>query len=117
MSLFTMLVNEITDRYLRENFKRLNDFAQIPGMALLNFTRLEITLTEEKTSFKVPHNLGYTPTDIWVTWVTGPALVQFNYDQFDSTNVVLSTVIGTPTKQAPLVLRCFVGAWANQGNS
>lgn len=106
-----LLVSELSDPLLRENFKRLNTLSQLPGAPLLNFVRLEIALTEEKTAFKVPHGLAYTPTDIWTTWITGPALIQFNYDLFDATNIVLSTVTGTPTRANPALLRCLVGAW------
>lgn len=106
-----MVVNQITDKYIQQNFRALNAFFGLPAMALMQFTRLEITLTSAVTNMKIPHGLGFAPTDIMQTWITGPALVQFEYDQFDATNIVVSVVAGTPTTTSPTVLRCLVGSW------
>lgn len=107
----SFLVNEIVDTYVRENFRRLNAFLGLPGLTLANFQRLEITLNEAKTSFAYPHGLTYQPTDLIVSWLTGPGLVQFEYAKFDSTNIVLSTTGSPPTQANPTVVRVLVGAW------
>lgn len=107
----TLLVQEITDVNLRENFRRLNLLQSLLGAPLMGFTRLEITLTSEQTQFAFPHGLGFQPTDVIPTFVTGPALIQFDYPLFDKTNIYLSTVVGTPTQANPALIRCLVGAW------
>ena len=85
-----LLLNEIQDRYVRENFKRLQEFLRVSNM-LEGFTFVEIELTQAVTNYRYYHGLGYIPQDIIQTRFTGPGELTFNYSRFDRQYLDLST--------------------------
>lgn len=84
-------LKEITDIYVRKAFQEINDFLDIQSFLKGNFKHFEITVDAAVTNQKFKHNLGFLPKDIILTWIEGTGGVTWNYDLFDSTNIVFST--------------------------
>lgn len=108
MNIVKLLTREIADRYIQENFIRLNNYFR-EARALLTFQHLEIVLTRLGENQKIPHGLGFTPQDVIVTSTIGSALVQLNYSEFDSQNLDISVLTGTISRENPTTLRMYVG--------
>lgn len=96
------LIREIEDRFLQENFARLNDFF-LENTQMLGFKHFEFTLPDGANHLKIPHNLGFKPKDLINLSVTGAGAVQWHYDEFDEVNLVASTFSGGCT------VRVYVG--------
>lgn len=108
MNITKLLTREIQDEYIRENFKRLNDYFR-EARNFLGFEHVIITVTQTGVSQKFPHTLGYVPKDVIVTSAIGPGLVQFNYEDFTKTELDFSVISGTPTRDDPTVIRAYIG--------
>lgn len=81
-----IIVREIQDLYLRQNFKNLQDYFTVQNQ-LLDFKFIEVTFTEAQENYKLAHGLNYAPKDIIVTYITGSGLVKFNIGLFDTTSM------------------------------
>jgi hypothetical protein len=104
--MINLLLREITDPYVRENFSRIRDYVRLQHQ-LEGFKHYEITITGAQTHFKFPHNLGFQPKDVLVTSLTGAGSVSWNYDLFDRTNLNLSTT-------GSCVIRAFIGTYQEE---
>jgi hypothetical protein len=101
---------EITKDSTRDNFQLLSEFFS-KETPFLGFRVIEMTLTENQTNYKYPHNLGFQPKDVIVTSKKGSGTVSFNYDKFDATNLNMD-VSGIPSvsmQPSGLVMRILVG--------
>jgi hypothetical protein len=108
MNILKLLVREIADRYVQENFIKLNEFFRA-NTNWMTFKHLEITITQVSDQILIPHGLSFAPKDIVITSVLGPGLVGIQYDQFDRTNICLAIISGTASKAQPVTVRCYVG--------
>lgn len=99
-----VFVNELTDTFIKENFKRIRDYFAQDAISRGAFEFLEILITGAVTNFKYPHSLGYQPKDIILMHNLSNTAVTFNYDKFDATNIDITTG-GTTT------LRLLVGRY------
>lgn len=112
MNLLKLLVKEIKEQYVQENFIRLNAYFR-DARNLVGFEFLEITLSQvsqrDDGQIFIPHHLGYQPKDVLVTRATGPGILSFNYEDFTQSELSVSLVGGAPTKTNPIVVRCYVG--------
>mgnify|MGYP006921298388 CR=1 FL=1 len=100
----SILVNEITDVYVRENFKNLKEYFQGQNQ-LLDFSFFEVTFDKAETNKKVRHNLKFAPTDVFLTGAYG-ASGSINVGLFDQTNMDISS-------DGPVRLRFFAGKYWN----
>jgi hypothetical protein len=96
----TLLVKEMQDSYVRENFMRLQDI--IRRLPLDGFRHLEITFDAAQTNKKVAHGLGAKPKDVIQTSLTGTGSVTWNYSSFDDTYLDV-------TSTGACVVRAYVG--------
>lgn len=96
----TLLVKEMQDAYVRENFLRLQDF--IRKIPLVGFRHIEITFTAAENNKKIAHGLGSKPKDVLQTSITGTGAVTWNYSLFNETYLDISAT-------GPCVVRAFVG--------
>lgn len=96
-----LLTKEIKDLWIRKNFEFLNTFVSTQ-VILQNWVFLEFQVTQAVTNLKIKHGLIAVPRDIIQTSKTGPGSVTFNYDEFDATNVDVTTT-------GPCKVRFFVG--------
>lgn len=102
------LVDLMNDENIRESFTWLYEFlTQIP---LLNgdFEHFEYTIEQAVTDEKLPHKLGFTPKDIILTYVVpNTVTVTFDYENFDSQNLVVTT-------SGACTFRVFAGRYVNE---
>lgn len=94
---------EISDEYVRENFRKLREFF-VRETPFLGFKFFEVEFTAAQTDFQFKHGLGFQPKDVILTSVTEGAAVSFDYDQLSAENVVL-------TVSAACVIRFLAGAF------
>lgn len=87
------LLQEIKDQYAQENFRRLDAFLRADALQKGAFLFFTHTFTRAETKLKLPHNLGFQPSDVLQLSVGKPdtATVTWHYDSFDKTNIVLSS--------------------------
>lgn len=97
-----LLMNEITDEYVKENFIRLQDFIRFYDMLNSRFQFFNIYVTAASTNFKFAHNLGFMPLDLIQTSVIGAGAITWNYDKFDSTFLDMTTT-------GAVAVRGFIG--------
>lgn len=99
-----LLIKEIQDLYLRQNFTQLvNYFAN--QNQLLNFSFYELNITAATTSNQtMAHSLGIVPKDLIVCQATGTGSVQFLFGLFTSTSI-------TYTATGPCRVRFFLGTY------
>ena len=100
-----LLITEISDIRLRQNFKNLQAYF-IANNQMLGFVFFEQVFTAAKANFTLAHGLKSVPLDVIVTQVTGAGQVTFNFGLFDATNINM-TVTGACR------VRFFVGTYYN----
>ena len=97
-----LLINELKDEFVKENFTRIQDFIRFYDLLNSRMQFFTITVTQAVTNFKFVHNLGFTPSDLIQTFLTGPGTITWNYSLFDGTFLDLTTTDA-------LVVRGFIG--------
>jgi hypothetical protein len=103
------ILKDIEDQYVRENFKRLTLFLQAFPLFRGEWQFFEITTTKAETNLKVFHGLGFKPTDVIQTSITGAGAITFNYGLFSDESLDITTTDACVT-------RCFVGAYKEESS-
>lgn len=101
-------LQELTDQYLIENFRRLNDFFMSVKMLNGRFEFLEITIPQAVTDFNFTHHLGFQPKDIIQTSLIGAGSLTWNYEKFTKDFLSITT-------SGPCVVRLFAGSYKEEG--
>lgn len=101
------IFKDIPDEYLRENFKRLNNFMQDFPLFRGDWKFFTLTFTAAVTNGKVQHGLGFRPLDVIQTSKTGAGSITFNFDKFTADSLDVTTT-------GACVVRCFVGAYKEE---
>lgn len=102
-----LAITEIEDDTIRKNFENIVEFFRQES-PLLGFKHFELTLDTNVTDANFQHNLGFTPTDVFITFQSG-GNITFNYANFDGTNIVY-TASGI-TDGTPGIVRFFLGSY------
>jgi hypothetical protein len=97
-------LKDISDKYTRENFFRLQKFFEIYPFFKGNFKHFEFDLQAAVVGHRIKHGLGFKPLDLIQTSVIGSGAVTWLYAEFDTTNLVVTTT-------GPCKIRAFVGAY------
>ncbi len=100
-----LYVREIDDPFLKENFRKIQDYSRIQPFLNGDFQLFEITIDGDETNLKYRHNLNFVPTDIIQTFQKGAGTWVWNYDSFDGTNLDITTS-GT---SGTITIRAFIG--------
>jgi hypothetical protein len=74
---------KIGDPYARENLEKISEILNSNPLIRGDFKSFEFTVTQTGSIIKVRHNLRYTPTDVFVSWVTNDSTIVLKYDQID----------------------------------
>lgn len=86
-----LLNKEIEDQHVRENFVRIK--RELEAQQILSgfwrFFEVDFTETGVKLPFK--HNLSFVPQDIIILSREGSQNLYFNYDDFDSENIYVTS--------------------------
>lgn len=91
MSALNLLLENIDDAPNRENFQKINDFIVNEQIINAGFKSFEINFTAARTNARIPHRLGFQPTDIIQTSLTGPGTVTYNYSSFTTEFLDITT--------------------------
>lgn len=102
-------LDRIEDPYIREIVQRIREEFKNQVLLRGQWRFAEISFTSNITNFKYPHGLGFSPKDLFQTGKTGTGSITYNYDEFDSTNLDITTS-GTSSSD-PLTVRFFVGRY------
>jgi hypothetical protein len=89
-----LYIREISDYFLRENFRKTKDFIGLQPILNGEFKFFEIQITGNKTNLKYAHKLAFIPKDIIQTSVVfsgGVGTLTWNYSRFDDTFIDLTT--------------------------
>lgn len=104
-----LVIKEITDTYLRQNFQSLSDYFSKENQ-FLGFKFFDLNFTDAVANTKVKHGLTTIPEDAVVTKIVGTGSVTFNFGLFDAENMDL-TVTG------PCRIRFYIGSYWNPETS
>lgn len=104
MKKLELILKDITDQYIRENFFRLLKWIGEDNVRKSDFKFFEITFQAAGSGIKYAHRLGYVPMDIIVTRISDQENVVFNYDSFDATNFDMEVT-------GPCTVRFFAGRY------
>lgn len=100
--LFTESITDSNARDLLNSLlDQLNEIPQIKG----TWQFIEFTVATATTNYKHPHRLGFIPKDVLVLSTRGSGSIVWNYDDFTSTNLNVTTSGGSIT------VRAFVGTY------
>lgn len=102
------LVELMQDMNIRESFTWLYEYLIRVPILKSELEHFERTFSQPLSQEKVPHGLGFTPKDIILTYVSPDSTtVSFQYDQFDGTNLVITT-------NAACTIRFMAGRYVNE---
>ena len=112
ISIPEFILKDVDDVYIRENFKRLTVFLQEFPLFRGEWAFFEKTFTAAVTDLDIAHGLGFTPKDVILTGVsgagvTGFGIITFNFDEFDETNINVTTT-------GACTVRFFLGAYKEE---
>lgn len=100
-----LLIQEIEDPVIRENFRRIQrELTEIQVLLKGEWKFFEITFTGVVTDFDYPHKLGFVPKDIIQTYITPGEAILWNHESFDKTNINVTTT-------GACTVRAFIGSY------
>jgi len=102
-----LILKDIEDPYIRENFFRLTEFINRQVFFDGDFKLYDVTIPGEFNSFKIRHGLTFIPVDIIMLSVEGNYNLYFRYKDFDKDNMYLNT-------EGPVRLRFLAGKLKDQ---
>ena len=86
-----LLLTEIADKWVRENFKRIQDKLRDDPLLRGNFQFIEFSVSSA-TTHTVPHRLGFQPSEVIQLYVSPDSIsVTWNYDSFTKTTFSVTT--------------------------
>lgn len=86
-----LLLANIEDATVRENFKRIQDFVENQTILDGFFEFYELTFTSAVTNYAFKHNLSFLPKDLIMTNVSDGATASFNYELTDRDRLYITT--------------------------
>lgn len=99
-----LILKDIEDQYVRENFFRIKKFFETVPFFKGEFRHFEFNFDRALTNQKISHGLGFKPTDVIQTLITGPGSLTWDYINFDDKSLVLTTT-------GACKVRAFIGAY------
>lgn len=110
MSRIDLILKDIEDIYVRENFNRLKKFLNDSVFFEGDFDFYEVDIPSASVLFPIPHGLKFIPADIIFLSITGDHNAFFNYENFDRTNIYV-------TAPGPCIIRFIAGRLTDLGRS
>lgn len=98
------LIDQIQDAATRESLQWLYDYIVAESLLGSDFKHFTLSFSKAETELKVPHGLKFSPIDVIQTYKTGAGDVTFDYEKFDTTNLVITTT-------GACVIRFFAGRY------
>lgn len=107
--MISLLIKDITDKILRENFKRIEtEFRLNQPFLRGEWKFFELNFDRAVTNFKFAHNLKFSPLDIVQTSIRGVGAITFNFSKFDASFLDITTTNAC-------TVRFFVGSYQEGG--
>lgn len=102
-----LILKDISDKYVRENFFRLQKFIQGFPFFRGEWFFFEFEFEAAVTDQRLQHGLSFKPTDIVQTSLTGTGSLTWNYENFTDKLLYVTTT-------GPCKVRAFVGAYREE---
>ncbi len=108
-----LIIQDVSDPVVRENFDRLQKLADDDLFGKFKGKHVEIERAKDGT-YSYQHNLGYRPHDVLQTSLItdGAATLVWNYADFNRTSVSF-TVAGLGVGET-ITVRAFIGSYVEQ---
>lgn len=102
-------LESISDKPARDVLESL--VKQLNAMTFLKgkWQRVEVEITGNSSGYIIPHTLKFTPQDVLVTYQTTTGSVEFKYDQFDRTKIIVA-VSGAGSSDITTI-KAFIGSY------
>ena len=110
MSKLDLILKDISDIYVRENFFRIKKFFDPVPFLQGDFKFLEIEIKKRTDKFPVRHGFSFIPEDVFILSVIGNHNFYFIYDLFDKDSIYLHA-------EGPCVVRFLVGRLSDKSIS
>lgn len=85
-----LILKDIDDTYVRENFFRIGNFLNSQVILDANFKLFDITINKRDLNFQVMHGLTFIPFDIMVLSADGDQNFSFRFQDFDKTSIYIA---------------------------
>lgn len=85
-----LFLQQISDRILQRNFVALQEYLRLQSL-LEDFKFYEIIFDSAQTNFRYKHGLSFIPKDLIVTRIVGEGNVTFNFDDFTTDELDMTT--------------------------
>jgi hypothetical protein len=102
-----LLLKDIQDVYIRENFRRITLFFQDFPFFRGEWAFFEREFAGAVTNEEVAHGLGFKPLDVIQTSKIGAGSITFNFSLFTDTHINVTTT-------GACTVRFFVGAYKEE---
>lgn len=86
-----LILKDIDDPYVRENFFRLKNFFASQVFFDGDFKLFDVSIPAAATRFKIKHGLTFIPVDIITLSVSGDFNFYFRFQEFDRDNIYVTT--------------------------
>lgn len=89
-----LILNEVMDRNIRENFSRIERYFRNDPLRKLQAVFFEYEFRETSAyplTVTVPHNFNFPPLDVIQLSVTEGAVISWDYDSFTRDNITLTS--------------------------
>lgn len=86
-----LILKDINDVYIRENFLRLSKFINSQIFFEGDFKLYDISINSAKDKFEILHGLNFIPVDVIPLYVEGDFNFYFRYQEFTRTSIFVTT--------------------------
>jgi hypothetical protein len=104
LSSIDLILKDVVDPYVRENFSRLARYIENQTILAGNWKFYLIEVKSAVLNQEFRHNLTFVPKDIILLSLDGNKNVDFRFDLFTKEHIIFST-------QGPAVMRLLVGSY------
>lgn len=88
LNLFT---ESIEDQNTRDALTRIQEYLNATAILRGEWKFIDIEFTGATTNYKYPHGFRFVPVDVIETHKSGAGVITFNFDDFDRTNIDITT--------------------------
>lgn len=107
MSTVELILKDITDPYVRENFARLSRFISKQTIFEGDFEFFEIEINQANTVVSIPHGLNFIPIDVVIMSIVGDYNFYFIHNLFTRSDLQIFV-------EGPVKLRFLAGLFKEQ---
>lgn len=90
MASLSLILKDIVDVHVRQNFFRIQQFVNTQVLFQSDFKFFEVVISNPDTNFKVLHGLSFIPIDIIELSVQGDYNFYFKYSDFDKNYIYIN---------------------------